>query len=219
MAVRTADGKSDPRLSLVPIDLPTKAEAPLSNVTMDCNGVTLRLPNHSVNPIHFESLTTVWLNHGSLECRNNSQVTSIVETLFTDKKAQKFFGKQLLSSKFTLMQAAMNATPDQVKWWRFRNAANERDEELLVIKSLALAFIPSSHASAMRPIYTIASGEIRGFQIGDPGVPPYDVRVDGFDTADRHFELDITGLKGHGAIVIQPELNAMILSIQPTSAR
>jgi hypothetical protein len=208
--------QSDSRLSIIPVEPPTKAEAPLSNVTTDCSGVILRLPNHSANPIHTESLTTVSLNDGFLECSNISQEPGVLEIMAGGKGAQKAFGKELLRSKFNFMQAAMNATPDRVKWWRLRNAANQRDECLLVTKSLALTFIPSFHASAMRPIYTIASGKIRGFQIGNPEVPPYDARLDWFDAMDHHFTLDITGPQRHGPILTQPELNAMIASIQPT---
>jgi hypothetical protein len=71
------------------------------------------------------------------------------------------------------------------------------------------------HALTIRPIYTIASGEFSGFQFGDPNIPPYDTRIDLFDAANRHPAFDISGLEGHGQVVTQEEINAMVASIRP----
>jgi hypothetical protein len=73
------------------------------------------------------------------------------------------------------------------------------------------------HSLTIRPVYTIASGEFRGFQLGNPDVPPYDARIDLFDKADRHLAFDIWGVDGHGQVLTQEEINAMVVSIRPVS--
>ena len=73
------------------------------------------------------------------------------------------------------------------------------------------------HSLSVRPIYTIANGEFRGYQFGDPDNPPYDTHIDLFDGDSRHLAFDISGLEGHAQVLTQEEINAMVASIQPTS--
>jgi hypothetical protein len=110
------------------------------------------------------------------------------------------------------MQAAMCATPEQAKWWRFRSSQNERAQLLLLTKFLLL--MDSSHAFGTdHPIYMISAGEMRGFQLGNPNVPPFETHLDLFDKADRHLVLDVTGPKGHEQVLTQEEINAVVASI------
>lgn len=149
---------------------------------------------------------------------NLSRDTGMIESTLNEKDAHKLLGEEVLRSRFSLLQAAMQVTPDQVKWWKLRNLANERAEFLLFTKfsELAKISLPSPNVTS---IYKIESGKFRGFQLGNPDVAPYETHVDVFDEADRHYEFDVTGAKGHGVVLTQMEINAMIASIQPASAR
>lgn len=152
-------------------------------------------------------------------CQNLSQDPGTLELTINEDRAQRLLGKEVLRSKFSLMQAAMQATPEQVKWWRFRTLANERVEYLLFTKYSAISLSFSFHSFTIRPIYTIGFGEVHGFQIGSPDVAPYDAHIDLFDAADRHFAFDVSGPEGHGQVLTQAEINAIVGSIQPTSDR
>jgi len=53
----------------------------------------------------------------------------------------------------------------------------------------------------------------------NPDVAPYEAHIDLLDLADRHFAFDVTGPEGHGEVLTQTEINAIVASIQPPSDR
>lgn len=118
---------------------------------------------------------------------------------------EKVFGKRALKSNYEFMAAEVEAKPDQIRWWSSRER-NIRNYVLLLNKSGALR---GSHK-----IYTLTSGELRGFQFGDPSVAPHIVQLDLFDPADRHYRIDITPSKQEKAVISQAQINALITSIQ-----
>jgi hypothetical protein len=212
--------KFDPRLSIVPTELSAKIEAPLSNASIDCYGFTLQLPNNVTRTIPGKQYTSVlFRNEGDLTIQSMTQDGDMLELTMRDKTAQKLLGREVLRSKFSLMQAAMWATPEQAKWWRFRTLANERVAGLLTTKFFAITKLLSLHFTEIRPIYTIAVGELHGFQVGNPDVAPYEAHVDLFDGTDRHFAFDVTGPEGHGHVLNQTEINAIVGSIKPVPDR
>lgn len=211
----------DPRLSMIPENLPTKAEAPLSNAAINPYAFRVPLPNEEIARTIQGGLSTVVLfrKGGMLMIHNPSRDSGIPEFATGDKYAKRFVGQEAIHSKFKLMQAAMRATPEQVKWWRFRNLENERVEYLLFTKFSILMEIESPHVFTLRPIYTISAGGFQGFQIGDPDVPPYDAHLDLFDGTDRHLAFDVSGPTGHGQVLTQAEINAIMASIRPIPDR
>lgn len=177
-----------------------------------------RLPNQGIAGT-IEQTTLVQFPNGMLEFPRplRYEDSVVFASVRSDNNAEKLLSHEMLHSQFKLTQAAMLATPEQVKWWRFRSSQNERASLLLLLKFVALTESPPVHALATRPIYTIASGEFRGFQFGNPDLPPYDARIDLFDGADRHLAFDIWGVEGHGQVLTQEEINAMLASIRPVS--
>jgi len=93
--------------------------------------------------------------------------------------------------------------------------ANQRVTYLLLTKFTAIPQLVSLHPLTIPAIYSINSGRVRGFQVGNPDVAPYEAHVDLFDAADRHFALDVIGPDGHGQVLTQAEINAIVASIQP----
>jgi hypothetical protein len=211
--------KVDPRLSIVPADLPTKAEAPLSKVTIDRYGFRVPLPNEEIaRTIQGDFVTMVFLRKGGdLMIQNPSHYPGILGIAISDKNEERLVGQEASHSKFKLMQAAMWATPEQARWWRFHNFENERVENLLLTKFSILTGIASPYAFTLGPIYTILAGGFCGFQIGNPGLPPYEAHLNLFDGADRHFAFDVSGPTGHGQLFTQAEINAVVASIRPIS--
>jgi hypothetical protein len=151
----------------------------------------------------------IWIK-GALSDANDLVFAAV---LSNDKDAQKLLEQELLRSKFKLMQAVMSTTPDQVKWWRLRSRQNQRAEFLRLAKLTVL----EGSIHRLTPIYAISSGEIRGFQLGNPNVPPYEAHLDLFDAADRQFTFDVMGLEGHGQVLTREEINAIVASIQSIS--
>jgi hypothetical protein len=215
--------KFDSLLSVVPADLPTKAEGHLSSVAFDAYGFRLLVPSEEIaRTIQGEVVTLFqFRNGGDLTIYNTAQNSGILEIAINDKHAnlEKLVGRENIKSKFKLMRAAMWATPEQTKWWKFRSLENERVAYLLLIKFSVLGESRSSHPSTLEPIFAIASGEVHGFQIGNPGVSPYEAHLDLFDGADRHFAFDVSGPEGHGQVLTQEEINALVGSIRPAADR
>jgi len=212
--------KGWPQLAMVPANLTTQAQAPLSNTSIDRYGFKFLLPNREISKTRgFDSIIAAsFPNGGGLMVENPSDEPGIglISPAFRrDKRAEKLLGRELLQSNFKLMQAAMSTTPDQVKWWRFRSSQNQRAEALLTLKFVALVMCKPPFESAS-PIYAISFGQFHGFQCGNPDAPPYNAHIEVFDGADRHFAMTIAGQRGHGQVITQEELNAMVASIRPS---
>ena len=212
-------GKTDPQLGIIPVSLSNKTEASLSNSSIEHDGFIFRLPNKGMVRT-IEQTTLVRFPNGMLEfprpLRNEDSL--MFALVHNDKDVEKLLGRDMLRSQFKLMQTAMSVTPEQVKWWRFRSSQNERASLLLLLKFVGLTESSPVHTLTIRPLYTIASGEFRGFQLGNPDVPPYEARIDLFDGADRHVAFEISGVEGHGQVLTQEEINAMVASIKYASA-
>lgn len=209
----------EPQLSAVPLSLTTQTQAGLSNSGFDAYGFNFLLPNKEIVTTRRSELITVVSFHdggGLMLLKPSPLDISILRSAAKNgDRAEKVLGPELLQSNFNLMQAAMLATPEQVKWWRFRSTQNQRTDFLLLAKALAL--IKCSHLSK-GPVYTISFGQFHGFQCGNPNVAPYDAHIEVFDQADRHFALDVSGPSGHGQVLTQEELNAMVASIRHSPA-
>lgn len=209
-------GNLDPQLSIVPVELSNKAMAPLSSSSVDYYGFKFFLPNKEIQRT-FErewATTLLFRSGGALAIQNASRSPETFALVNHDGHTERLLGQELVHSKFKLLQAAMSARPDQLKWWKFRSSENEKAELLLLAKFSALDTSFSARFSTVRPVYAIAFGQFRGFQVGSPDVSPNDTHIDVFDGADRHFELDITGQEGHGQVLTQEEINALVASIQ-----
>jgi len=210
----------DPRLNIVPAELPTRDSATLPDASTDAGGFTLRLPDKVTRTHRGRPTTLVQLSNGGyIWFRNCSREPGVIESTFDEKNPQIPLGAEVLHSRFSLMQAAMRMTPDQVKWWRFRNETNQGAEKLLLTKFAALSSGASPHSVNVRTIYRFTFGPVRGFQIGNPDVAPYETHVDVFDAADEHFAFDVNGPEGHRQVLTQREINAMTASIQSAPVR
>ena len=154
------------------------ANPPVTVETKNCSqGQGCRLSARDVRPAIIGAWTS---KHSSRACsvgvgwshnlpgrlgfpRSLSDGDSVIfEPVHSDTGAKSLLGPELLQSKYKLLQAPMSATPDRVKWWRFRSSQNKRAALLLFIKFAALTEFNPMHSLAVRPIYTIASGEFRG---------------------------------------------------------
>lgn len=208
-----------PRLNMTPETLSTQDIARSPAVHFDCYGFSLLLPREEVrNPVGGDCQLGVPLRSGGwLRVTDTSRDSMFFTLAKNDPRSKKLLGQSLLQSTYSLEQAAMSATPQQIKWWGFRFSGNERVEYLLGLRLVALLEPVSLHPGEA-PVYTIAFGEFRGFQIGSPSIAPYNVHLDLFDQANRYFACDTGAPEGHGPLLTQEEINSIVASIQPASA-
>jgi hypothetical protein len=127
------------------------------------------------------------------------------ETAQQQKMMNKVIGSRTLSSNYELMSAEANATPAEVKWWAMR-AHNVRSLILLMNKSM--------NVSEVNAIHSVRSNVMRGFQYGDPDVPPYFVQLDLFDESDNHYKIIITGKREGRSVITQAQINALVASFR-----
>jgi hypothetical protein len=214
-------GKNDPQLNLGPVSLSNKTEAPLSNSSIDRGGIKFLLPNEAtVSTTNFQQTTLVRFPNGMLTFSGplRDEDSIAFRAVRAHKDAEKLLTRQEFNSQLTLLQTAMLATPEQVKWWRLRSSQNQRAWLLLLVKFVALTDYSPLNSLTIRPLYPIASGEFRGFQFGDPDKSPYETHIDLFDGANRHFAFDVSALQGQQRVLTQEEINAMVASIRPSSS-
>jgi len=119
----------------------------------------------------------------------------------------RLFDRKTYKTDFDLMAAEMHVTPAQVKWWATRRS-NVRNMTLLVFKETEVGNRPTN-------IYLIHFGALRGFQLGDPRVAPFDVKLTLFDENDRRYEFWLAGRDRQRPTLSQAQINAFVNSIRP----
>lgn|GEM_PF-4744424 len=211
----------DPRMSLVPMPLPSNADVPLSDASIDCYGFAIPLPKTQFDQIaRGKALAMVYFHdRGVLMIEDSESTSGMLELAVNSNDTRRLVGLSSAQPKFKMMEAALQATPEQVKFWRFRSAGNERSEFLLVMKSIVLLQSSLGVSGQIMPIRLISAGQLRGFEFGDPESAPYDARLDLFDEADRHLVFRILGQREDGPVLTQAEINAMVAGIRPVVGR
>ena len=207
-------------MNVVPVHLPENGQAPLSGAAVEHYGFKFQLPSKAFRDgpeTRYEAFVLGGGGFFAFHDPAEQDDSLFLKAIHDDEDAEKLLGSDLLHSRFLLMQVSMTATPEQVKWWRFRSLQNKRIQLLLMAKFFAFTGISSPEMYKVRAIYAVDAGELHGFQFGNPEVAPYDVHLDLFDKADRHLMFDSGGGAGHGQLVTQAELNAMVASIRPAT--
>ena len=115
-------------------------------------------------------------------------------------------GPDTRGSICSLQRVAMDATTEQVKWWKIPSQ-NERAHDLLLLK---LFTEPMSDGN----LYAVNVKGLCGFQRGDPRIAPYGAQIELFDSADRHYKMRIISYS-KTPVFTQAELNAIIASTSP----
>lgn len=206
-------------LTQTPVALRNRGSVPLSNISIEAQGFRLFLPQGVSVVSDKGTWNFVRLPSGGFVEIESPSLNSTT-LMMIDPRPAVFVPKPAPNSTYSLMEAILSATPGEVKWWRFRSAENLRIDRLLELKFL-LQFELSPRHPSIQPIYPVASTTVRGYQFGNPDVAPYEVEVELFNSADRSLALKFQGPKGHGRLVTQETLNAIVASIQtdrPASA-
>jgi len=204
---------TNPGIENIPCALPNNSLATLPGKHVERFGFSIQLPwNEIYRDQTLNDVALVSSNDGGLLTINSpSYSVDSIATLRRLANLSPELRSESLQTNYALTSAAMNAKPEQVKWWRTRGQ-NQKDFTLLEMKSLVE---DECHGA----LYTINFGEMRGFQQGDPSVAPYCVRLDLFDKDDRHYKITFGEYAEQGPIVTQAAINAMVASLRPISHR
>ena len=208
LTARTLFG-DDPHMSLVPVALLDKSLATLSGVRVEKYGFSLQTPWKEIT--HDKSERGVYpvsfMNDGAgMMLFDPSGSLDSAASMREIAKTRGILDTSTPHSNARLMGEAIAATPEDVAWWK-PPSRNARSLALLEIKTLTLRNFGA--------LYTVASGEMHGYQEGNPSIAPYRVQLNLFDSSDRHYEIWITSKVGQGPAFSQAEVNAMVASFKP----
>jgi len=204
--------RDHPILGKLPSALPDKSMAPLSGFRVEIFGLAFQTP---------------WSHIGTMTIRmmasNEAMIPfpdqHVAMTLFrpsSDDFEKRMFAEAVharddatVISNYKLVAAEMLTTPDDVKWWK-SYSQNEARTFLLEMKSLRIG--------DLNEIYSIDFGNLKGFQVGNPSLPPYQIRLDLFDVSDRHYQIRIASTDNHGPIISQAQINAIAASVHQAAS-
>lgn len=203
----------DPGIEKVPVALPDHSVATLSGMRVEHFGFSIQLPWKEIyrDSAWENSAMISSMDGGVVEMRYPSDSSDLMAAMRRMVNTISAIHAESSGTNYALTKAVMNARPEQVKWWMTRGQ-NAKYATLLLMKS-------SFEIECRGAIYEIDSGEIRGFQQGNPSVAPYCVKLDLFDAGDHHFQIRIDQYPVRGPVVTQAEVNAMVASLRPMAQK
>jgi hypothetical protein len=205
-------GRHYPNLSLTPIPLPDSRLVDLDGARIERSGISMQSPwNVIETEKHFMVFTNLNFAEGQLALtvpsHNLDKPVKRRVPGIERRMIMRIFGGKGFKSRYDLMTAELYATPSQTKWWRTRNP-NVRNTVLLTEKLPYVGTEPTA-------IYSIHFGALRGFQVGDPAVRPFDVKLTLFDQNDRRYDFFLSGRDRDHPVLSQAQVNAFVASIHP----
>jgi hypothetical protein len=197
----------DPQASQIPVALPDQSLAALGEARIEVFGLSIDTPWEKIVSQKTLSSFSFWnfRDGAHISIIKDADWGGLASRERKDARAVRVLGEDALRSEFALMTAAMYATPDQVKWWKFPPQN---------LRAMSLIEEKGHYCNKYGRIYAISFGRMRGFQEGDPDEAPYKVALNLFGPDDHHYEIEITGAQGKPLPLTQAQLNSMVASIQ-----
>jgi hypothetical protein len=200
--------RDDPQTSQIPAMLPDPSLAPLNGTQIQVYGFLMKTPWQEIDRQETSRSISLWSfkEGATVSITNDSGRRTLASIAQGDPEEVRVFGQDTIRSEFALMTAEMNATPDDVKWWKLpqQNA-----------RAMMLVGFKGTRCNKYGRIYATGFGRMHGFQEGSPNVAPYKIALNLFDADDRHYEILIMGKEGKPLPLTQAQLNSMVASIQP----
>ena len=204
----------NPNISLLPIPLPDTRLANLDGERIDRLGISLQSPWKVIkrertsvaigytDMIFTDGQLVIFVPPPIPQKLKKRRVPDIVRRIMT-----RLFSGEGFKSDYDRRAAEMDATPAQSKWWGTRNS-NVRNTFLLRVKSSQLGYLPTA-------VYSLHFGALRGFQVGDPAVRPFLVRLALFDQSGRQYNFGFISRDREHPVLSQAQINAFVNSIRP----
>jgi hypothetical protein len=207
--------------SVVPVDLKDKSVSQAPGEKLSYFGIEFEVPWTDL----YETQTRLYPKEKSektkVDLRFRSGLRMMVSVhpprewvndLPTDIKVSRLnlesaFGRETMQSDYSFTKALYEFTPDNMSPWTASLDGNNREELLLIIKSLALP------KAAETGIFNLRNQSYAGFQEGNPRVRQDEIVVDlysGDGSVEMiFFQADYRNYKG----VTQPEINRIVQSL------
>jgi hypothetical protein len=201
-----------PRLSILPRPLPDTTVAAMSRIEVKLFGCSFQMPWAEADKVtEGKSVTLMsFKSGGSLMFFDPVTQTDNIRIMRDagvkrGVDIERVLGPDIFGSNYDLIAAAIRMTPQQVRLLASRRE-NARNMALLAVKL-------SDSPTNSNALYEVQQGEVRGFQMGDPAVAPFDVRLELFDKSDRHYSLWLNTSKGAiSPSITQAQINAIVRS-------
>jgi hypothetical protein len=121
------------------------------------------------------------------------------------------FGHETMKSDYSFIKALYEFTPDKMNHWEFSHQGLNRDEFLLIIKSIALP------KAAETGILKLQNQNYRGFQQGNPQVRQDEIVVDLYSDEGSVEIIFLQKDWRNSPGVTQPEINRIVQSLHKTN--
>jgi hypothetical protein len=126
------------------------------------------------------------------------------------KAVEAVFGRETIKSDYNFVRSVYEFTPAKMNHWKFSQGAQNRDEFLLIIKSIVLS------RSAQSGIFKLQNKAYKGFQQGDPQARENVIEVSLYsDEGSVEFLLFQKSYQ-NSAGVAQAEINRIVQSLCKT---
>ena len=120
---------------------------------------------------------------------------------------ERVFGRDTMESDYSFLKAVYEFTPDKMNHWDFRRGMMNRDEFLLIIKSMVIS------SAAASGIFTIQGQNCMGFQQGNPQSRPHGIVVSLY-SEKASVEMIFSQKDYRKSVgITQPEINRVVRSI------
>jgi len=208
--------RDEPVVAILPQPLKDTALADLNNgMTITHFDYSVQVPWTKTKIVRdFKTLVTMSFDNGtSLVMSGPAGNPDPLGTATRNEAAQRqllrhFWGDEAISSHYDFVKAEMSAQPRDVSIFHSRSA-NARANTLMLFKRFT---VPEGSTV----IYSVGSGQLRGFQFGNPKKAPTSVELLLFDQHDHSLKLSFRGPNGSTQPVLsQEQINAIVASIQP----
>jgi hypothetical protein len=123
---------------------------------------------------------------------------------------ESVFGRDTMRSDYSFVKAVYEFTPDRMNHWAFSHRGVNRDEFLLVIKSI----VPVKAAES--GIFNVQNQSYRGFQQGNPQVRQDGIVVDLYSDEGTVEMIFLQKNYKSSTGVTQPEINRIVQSLRKT---
>jgi hypothetical protein len=195
--------RDNPNLATVPIPLPDQSIAKLDGTRLEMGGLAFSVPGKEIlrrrdfshlSFVNFEDGLAISTPDGSSGLNLEKSIQANTSSKKEADETRRLLGSRELNCCYGLLASELAITPSGLKWW---NTWRTR------------------RIGKANAIYEINAGEMRGFQMGNPSVAPYEVVLDLFDQGDRRHEIRINNARADRPFISQSEINAIVASMKP----
>lgn len=213
--------KAPPVASVIPTELKDKSVSEASGTRLSYFGYKFEVPWSDLDEtqtalypkdkpektkvdLHFRSgLRLVVSAHSPREWVNQLPT----ELSVSPRALDSTFGRETMKSDYSFSETLYEFTPDKMNHWAFFQSSLNRDEFLLIIKSMAVS------KSAETGIFRVQNQGYKGFQEGNPLIRQDAIEVRLFSDEDGVEMIFFQKGYKNSAGVTQPEINRIVQSL------